>query len=366
MDSSHQQELDPSAVAGAVAATYAAGAHAVQPRLCCPVEYDPRYLEVLPEEILARDYGCGDPSRWVREGETVLDLGSGAGKICFIASQVVGPQGHVIGVDMTPDMLALARKWREEVGRRIGWQNVEFRRGRIEDLALDLDRLDDWLTEHPVRSVADYQALEAEIERLRRVRPLVTDDSVDVVVSNCVLNLVAPSLKERLFGEIFRVLKRGGRAVISDIVCDREVPLEMQRDPELWAGCISGALEERAFLRAFEEAGFHGIQVLSRGADPWRVVEGIAFRSLTVAAYKGKHGPCVHEGQSVIYRGPFRKVWDDDDHLYERGERVPVCAKTYALLGREPYQGLFTCLDREGLGDGDPAPSPGSGEGCCC
>ena len=96
----------------AVRARYTAAAREREPALCCPVEYDPRHLEVIPAEVLERDYGCGDPSRWVREGDTVLDLGSGAGKICFIAAQIAGPNGRVIGIDATEDMLALARKAR--------------------------------------------------------------------------------------------------------------------------------------------------------------------------------------------------------------------------------------------------------------
>ena len=94
----------------AVSDRYSGAAHEREEALCCPVEYDPRYLEAIPDEVLERDYGCGDPSAWLREGETVLDLGSGGGKICFIASQVVGPRGRVIGVDMNDDMLALARR----------------------------------------------------------------------------------------------------------------------------------------------------------------------------------------------------------------------------------------------------------------
>ncbi len=108
-----------------------------EPELCCPVEYDPKYLSVIPEEIKERDYGCGDPSAFVREGEVVLDLGSGGGKICYIAAQIVGPNGQVIGVDASDEMLALAGKYRRSIGERIGYHNVEFRKGRIQDLRLD-------------------------------------------------------------------------------------------------------------------------------------------------------------------------------------------------------------------------------------
>src|SRR3990172_669232 len=141
---------------------YGAGARSAQAELCCPIEYDPRYLAPIPREVLERDYGCGDPSRHLRPGDAVLDLGSGAGKICYIASQIVGPGGRVIGVDFNPEMLAVAERHRQTVGDAVGWHNVEFRRGRIQDLGLDLDRLDRWLAARPVRSGADLAALEAE------------------------------------------------------------------------------------------------------------------------------------------------------------------------------------------------------------
>jgi arsenite methyltransferase len=367
MDATRQAGPAAGAVTAAVAERYAQGALAVEPALCCPVQYDGRYLSALPEEILQKDYGCGDPSRWLREGDAVLHLGSGAGKICYIASQVVGPTGRVIGVDFTPEMLALARRHRATVAERVGWANVEFRRGRIEDLRLDLERFEAWLAAHPARDAASWAAAEREAERLRATEPMIGDQTMDAVVSNCVLNLVAPALKAQLFGEVFRVLKRGGRAVISDIVADRAVPAALQHDPELWSGCISGALEERAFLRAFEDAGFHGIQIVARQAEPWRVVEGIEFRSLTVAAWKGKQGPCVDQGQSVIYRGPFAKACDDDGHLFERGARTPVCAKTFALLGREPYAGQFERLDEDGVSvrDASALCGPGGADACC-
>ncbi len=329
----------------AVKGRYSLAAQAQEPELCCPVDYDPQYLKAIPAEVLERDYGCGDPSRHLKPGETVLDLGSGTGKICFIASQVVGPQGRVIGVDLTPEMLSVARDNAPRVAERIGHGNVEFRRGRIQDLSLDLDVLESALSERPVASADDFLALEELTDELRRTRPMVADDSVDVVVSNCVLNLVASAEKRRLFSEIHRVLRRGGRAVISDIVSDEEVSEEMQKDPELWSGCISGAFTEDGFLAAFEEAGFYGIRILERQSEPWQTVEGIEFRSVTVEAFKGKEGPCFERLQSVIYRGPFKQVLDDDDHLMERGKRYAVCDKTYQLYRQAPYREYFEFIE---------------------
>ena len=324
---------------------YAAGAEKLSPDLCCPVDYDPRYLKVIPDEVLERDYGCGDPSRHLHSGETVLDLGSGCGKICFIASQVVGPSGCVIGVDMTTEMLDVARRNEPVVADRLGYANIEFRRGRIQDLALDLDQLDAQLAAHPVTNSEDLLAAEAMADELRRDQPMIATESVDAVVSNCVLNLVENGHKEKLFAEIFRVLKKGGRAVISDIVSDEPIPHAMQQDPELWSGCISGALTESDFLEAFEAAGFHGLRILERQVEPWQTVEGIEFRSLTLEAFKGKQGPCLERNQAVIYRGPFKKVKDDDDHVYYRGQRMAVCDKTFRLLRKDPYADRFEFVE---------------------
>lgn len=324
---------------------YRAGAGEREEDLCCPVDYDPRYLEVIPPEVLERDYGCGDPSRHLRPGETVLDLGSGGGKICFIAAQVVGPEGRVIGVDFTPEMLEVARRNAPVVAERLGYANVEFRRGRIQDLRLDLDRLDREIAARPVRSAEELLAAQGLADELRRTWPLVPDESVDVVVSNCVLNLVDPASKPQLFAEIHRVLERGGRAVISDIVADEPVPEALQRDPELWSGCISGALTEDAFLDAFAEAGLYGVRILTRQEEPWRTVEGIEFRSLTVEAFKGKEGPCRERNQAVVYKGPFREVLDDDGHRIVRGQRYAVCDKTFRIYSRAPYREHFELVE---------------------
>jgi len=320
---------------------YADAAKQPEAALCCPVDYDPKFLEVIPAEVIEKDYGCGDPSKWLKVGETVLDLGSGTGKICFIAAQVVGETGKVIGVDMTDDMLEVANRNAPIVAERIGFNNVEFRKGRIQDLGLDLDLLGQKLAVNPIANATDFLKLDEIAQELRAEKPLVATESVDVVVSNCVLNLVEPEQKPKLFQEIFRVLKRGGRAVISDIVSDEPVTEAMRADADLWSGCISGALTEEGFLKAFEDAGFYGIELVKFEIEPWQTVGGIEFRSVTVQAYKGKQGPCFEHNQAVVYQGPFKSVLDDDGHRFDRGVRAAVCDKTFKLLQSGPYAGHF-------------------------
>jgi arsenite methyltransferase len=326
-------------IENAVLERYQAGAKQREASLCCPTEYETDYLAILPSEIIEKDYGCGDPTRYVKPGETVVDLGSGAGKNCYILAQKVGASGQVIGVDFNDEMLNLARKYRAEITAKIGYDNLRFVKAKIQDLSLDLDRLNAWLKEHPVDSVDGLSQLEIERSRLQTQQPLIADNSVDVVVSNCVLNLVHPDDKKQLFQEIYRVLKCGGRAVISDIVCDENPTPEMMSDPTLWSGCISGAFREDTFLKMFEKAGFYGISLLSRQSEPWQVVNGIEFRSVTVSAYKGKEGESWERHQAVIYKGPWQQVKDDDGHLYRRGDRVAVCDKTFQLLTQpnSPY-----------------------------
>lgn len=325
----------------AVLERYEAGARQPEALLCCPTDgYDSRYLELLPQEIIEKDYGCGDPTRYVKPGEMVVDLGSGAGKNCYILAQRVGAEGRVIGVDFNDEMLTLSRKYLNEMGDKLGYRNLAFVKGKIQDLALNSELLEAWLQENPISNLEGIAAFETECDRLRTQQPLIGNDSVDVVISNCVLNLVRPQDKQQLFQEIFRVLKRGGRAVISDIVCDEDPTPAILNDSKLWSGCIAGAFREDQFLEMFEQAGFHGIEILVRQEEPWQVIDGIEFRSLTIRAFKGKQGPCLERNQAVIYKGPWKAVQDDDGHTLYRGQRMAVCDKTFKLYTDPsgPYQ----------------------------
>lgn len=180
-------------------------------------------LANLPETVTNVSLGCGNPTALasLKPGETVLDLGSGGGIDCFIAAKAVGPSGQVIGVDMTDNMLELANANKA----KLGLTNVEFRKGEIEDLPVE-------------------------------------GESVDIIISNCVINL-SPD-KDAVFREAFRVLKPGGRFVVSDIVTEGQIPETLQANINAWAGCVSGALNQAVYLEKLRQAGFSEVRVESR------------------------------------------------------------------------------------------------------
>ena len=190
---------------------------------CCSAEsglYPTDLLATLPEGESAVSYGCGDPITLasLQPGQTVLDLGSGAGLDCFFAAKKVGETGHVIGVDMTPEMIERARSR----AKRLNLTNVEFRQGYLEDLPVD-------------------------------------SNIVDVIISNCVINL-SPD-KSKVFGEAFRVLKPGGKLAVSDIVTDGPLPDLIKQSLSAWAGCVAGAIEAEDYIGMMKEVGFTDVTV---------------------------------------------------------------------------------------------------------
>jgi SAM-dependent methyltransferase len=245
---------------------------------------------------------------------------------------LVGDNGKVIGVDMNDDMLGLALKYQAEMATKLGGDRVEFRKGHIQDLALDLAAMDAWLADNPVTDVEGAHQLELWQVAQSKDKPLIADNSVDLIISNCVLNLVGDHQKQQLASEIFRVLKPGGRIAISDIVSDEAIPEHLKADDELWSGCISGAFEEEEILNAFHDVGFLSVSLDKWDAEPWQVVEGIEFRSVTVTAVKGSGEACLDKGQAVIYKGPFKTVFDDEGHEFPRGARMAVCERTFRYL----------------------------------
>jgi ubiquinone/menaquinone biosynthesis C-methylase UbiE len=328
-------------VESAVLERYTEGANERQEALCCPVDYDASLLALLPTEIIEKDYGCGDPSRYVQAGDVVLDLGSGSGKICYMAAQLVGEKGRVIGVDMNDDMLALARKYQPEMAEKLGADRVQFCKGQIQDLARDLEAEINWLSANPVTDGDSLRALEHWQQQQRKQQPLIADNSVDLIISNCVLNLVGDEQKQQLVDEIFRVLKPGGRIAISDIISDEAIPQHLKDDEQLWSGCISGAFQEEEMLQTFKAVGFVGAAYDKWADEPWQVVEGIEFRSVTLTAMKPVHGRREDYGHTVIYRGPFSAVTDDAGRVYPRGVRIGTSENAYRLLVEGPYADNF-------------------------
>ncbi len=224
---------------------------------------------------------------------------------------------------------------------RLGGDRVRFVKGHIRDLALDLEAVDRHLKANPVRNASDLAALQTFEAEQRAAHPLIPDASVDLVISNCVLNLVTESERAQMVREIHRVLKPGGRVAISEIVSDATVPAPLTSDPARWSGCLSGAVQELAFLQAFAGAGFFAVRYDKWETKPWRTVQGIEFRSVTLTAVKGEDTPCLDYGHAVIYRGPYAEVRVEDDHIFPRGERIAVCERTYRLLTEGPYRGEF-------------------------
>tara|TARA_R110000868_G_scaffold411493_1_gene704579 strand:- start:75527 stop:76642 length:1116 start_codon:yes stop_codon:yes gene_type:complete len=327
-----------------VSERYAEGAEQRQEALCCPVDYDASLLKLLPQEIIDKDYGCGDPSRYVQAGDVVLDLGSGGGKICYMAAQLVGEQGKVIGVDMTDEMLALARKYQDDMASKIGGQRVDFKKGYIQDLALDVAALNQYLHANPVNDASGLQSMEVYKQQQCQQQPLIADNSVSLVISNCVLNLVDKQHRQQMIAGIYRVLAPGGRVAISDIVSDEYVPTVLQDDSQLWSGCISGAFQEQEFLQAFLDAGFVAVAYDKWDAQPWQVVAGIEFRSVTLVAVKPSKEQRYDAGQAVLYKGPYQEVYDDLGNRYPRGERIAVSKRTFDFIALGPHADDFVAI----------------------
>jgi SAM-dependent methyltransferase len=289
------------------------------------VSYDGADTAHIPQEVIDRFYGCGGPMSvaGVEPGETVVDLGSGAGIDVFIAARKVGPTGKAIGVDMTDPMLGVAGQNKAKVAANLGYDAVEFRKGYLES-------------------------------------PPVEDRSVDLVTSNCVINLSLD--KKAVFREMWRMLKDHGRVVVSDIVADRPVPPTLKVNAHLWGECLSGALSEDEFVAELEKAGFYGLRVLKK--QFWKEVEGYNFFSVTVRGYKfHKTAGCVFKGHRAIYLGPYASVMDEEGHLFPRGQALEVCTDTLAKLSRDPYQGSFALLE-PGV-EVPEAFAAGCGPGCC-
>ncbi len=274
-------------------------------QMCCPTGYNFDDLRsFIPDEVLKISYGCGTPAGLdtVQTGETVLDIGSGGGIDCFEAARRVGAAGRVIGIDMTDTMLEIARRHAPLVAKNLRYpqSNIEFRKG-----------------------MADAMPVE--------------DASIDLIISNCVINL-APD-KRKVFREMYRVLKPGGRFTISDIVSDQVVPQYMVHDAAKWGDCLSGALQVQDYIGGMVDAGFRAVhQIKSSG---WQAIDGVHFLSVTLTGYKL---PAVVDQDTVLYAtlcGPFSTVTDELGQQYRRGLPQPIDAQRAQLLQTAPLRPLF-------------------------
>ncbi|MGK7346424.1 MAG: methyltransferase domain-containing protein [Candidatus Nitrospinota bacterium M3_3B_026] len=312
---------------------------------CCTVDYDEGLLAPLTSEVKSRRYGCGSPTPEAAFGLTILDLGCGAGTDVFIASQLVGPAGKVIGVDMTGEQLEIARRNVEPVTRNIGYDkpNVEFLEGEIESLDLP-------------------------------------DESVDIVISNCVINLSED--KEAVFGEIWRALRPGGEFLIADIVADRRIPEPLRNNPKLYSECLTGADYEGDFLRRMSKAGFNDVRQTSRRATN-DIIETIHFTSVTYRGFKiplEEH--CEDYGQVAVYKGAIPGKPDiytlDLNHVFPAGAAVRVCKNTADIIRQSRLSDFFHVSEEIahlGRFDCSPSPAPSmeaepdngaSSAGSCC
>ncbi|MDA0991707.1 MAG: methyltransferase domain-containing protein [Verrucomicrobia bacterium] len=325
---------------------------------CCTASAPPsehrQILKLIDDEILTRFYGCGSPIPDVLDGMTVLDLGCGTGRDCYLLSRLVGPGGTVIGVDMTDEQLDVGKRYRDGIMKRFGYStpNVDFRKGYIEDLAACG----------------------------------IADKTIDVIVSNCVLNL-SPD-KPRLFEEIFRVLKPGGELYFSDVYADRRIPDGLRKDPVFHGECLGGALYKEDFRRLVATLGcpdsrLMESQTVAMNNDAMAAKAGnIEFVSATIRAFKldSLEDRCEDYGQIATYKGTItnrpHRFTLDSEHVFETGRPTPVCGNTASMLtetrfnehfhvlgNRSTHYGLFQSY---GLPGGEPvAPRPAAIAPCC-
>ena len=240
----------------------------------------------LPSEITEFSLGCGDPVTLasLEEGQTVLDLGSGGGMDCFLAAKKVGPSGKVIGVDMTASMIEKARANKEKIGA----ENVEFRLGEIEHLP-------------------------------------VADDTVDVIISNCVINL-SPD-KPQVFREAYRALRPGGRIAVSDIVTDGPLPEAIKQDLSAWAGCIAGALDVKDYIAAIEAAGFDDVELTNVYWDKQTVDAAVDQLDLDIDLKNGKNKLVFVEGSDVDVVELGNEIEISEDMLYKTVFSAKITAR---------------------------------------
>jgi ubiquinone/menaquinone biosynthesis C-methylase UbiE len=270
------------------------------PGISRPQYYPPEWIDHLPYEAVEYNQSPIIKAS-INLGDEVVIIGSEISIDCFIAAKCVGARGKVIGLEMTDAMLDRAKNDQSKVADNLGYDVVEFRKGQIDKMPLP-------------------------------------DNSTNILVSNCVLNLTTD--KELVFKEMHRVLKDGGKVVISDIIVDREIDESLRQNSQLWNEYYTGALSISNFTRAFENAGFIAITQIDE--HPWIDINGYRFAYLTVEAYKFNKGDvCNYVGQTAIYLGPHAMVQDEEGHQFPRFQAVEICTDTANRLKQAPYANSF-------------------------
>eukprot|EP01080_Neovahlkampfia_damariscottae_P001241 gene1241-11330_t len=308
-------------------------------------------IKDIPNEIKEKFYGCGTPTPLGIEGCSVLDLGSGSGRDCYIASKLVGKEGKVIGVDMTQEQNDVANKFIKEYSDKLGYSNMRFETGYIEFL--------------------DQCGIEKE--------------SIDIVISNCVINL-SPN-KEEVLKSVYDSLKFGGEFYFSDVYASRRIPEEIQKHEVLYGECLSGALYIEDFIRLCHKVGFIDPRMLEmkeikiKNEELQEVIGNIKFYSITYRLFKLKNleTKCEDYGQYAIYKGNIvgqpSSFELDDHHFFETNKPLLVCGNTASMLqetwlskyfnvigDRKVHYGLFQdCYS----GDKKTGNNDCSGGSCC-
>lgn len=323
---------------------------------CCTMQAPPKHIRnvmaMIHDEVISKYYGCGLTIPYQVKNQNILDLGSGSGRDCFIASKLVGQEGRVTGIDMTDAQLSVANKYIDYHTEKFGFNyaNCNFIKGNID--ALD----------------------QIEIEK----------SSYDIIISNCVINLAVN--KAKVFRDAYELLKLGGEMYFSDVYCDRRIPQELQEDPVLYGECLSGALYWNDFLKLAKEAGFTDPRVVSskpitiENDELEEKLGDIKFFSVTYRLFKlnGLEKDCEDYGQAVRYKGTIEgksTSFDlDNHHHFPKDKMITVCGNTYKMLEETRFAKHFEFFGNwdthygifEGCGGAMPYKENENGEAADC
>jgi arsenite methyltransferase len=275
------------------------------------------------------------PEGTINAGERVLIVGA-TESITLSAARQIGADGFLLVVESEEKLLSSVRERFAALEAELGYANWAFEVTDLDDYRTNPVFVQEYLSEKPVQDAAGYRAFQAALQTQRQTAPFVANESFDVVILDAVANRLTDAGARAALADAFRVLRRGGRVVVTSLLADEPgLPLDL---PALPNGTrMQNVPLETEIIAMLDEAGYYGMSYVWRAELPMKVVQGIELRSFVVQAYKGKQGVCLDQGHAVIYRGPWKEVLDDDGHRYVRGERVAVCEKTYGILMREPY-----------------------------